>query len=147
MRAISRLAAYEDALQAVFARQHERLTSDYRLAQTNAAHAYLTAWLICVLALAGTAAYIVHVRRRVLRPVELLGHVMRVVSEDHNYTHRAYAYGHPAVIHAAGAFDEMMAGIQASFERVATAAPAVVAPALSITNFPRHNQSEPVSEK
>jgi hypothetical protein len=116
-RTLARLAAHEDVLQAAFGQHHERMAAGYQRAQTAAERTYFAALLACLAVLAVGIAYVLHVRRRIIEPVELLGHVMRVVSEDHNYTHRAPACGHPAVVHMAGAFDRMMAGIQASFER------------------------------
>jgi hypothetical protein len=70
---------------------------------------------------------------------------MRVINEDHDYTHRAHVYGHPAVVRMAGAFDEMMSGIQVSFERVAGAAPgdsAVATEVVAVASTPNSGSVE-----
>jgi hypothetical protein len=138
-RTLARLAAHEDVLQAALSQHHDQLAAAYRRAQTDAEHAYLAALLACLAILAGSVAYVLHVRRRIIGPLELLGHVMRVVSEDHNYTHRAPACAHPAAVHLAAAFDRMMAGIQASFERTAPGVATVERAAITLAGSVERN--------
>jgi hypothetical protein len=123
-QSLSRLAAHEEVLQAIFAQHHERMDAAYRLAAAAAARAQVVLILVCLLATAAVAAHAWYVRRRIIGPVALLGHVMRVVSADHNHTHRAHVYGHPAVVRLAGAFNDMMSSVQAAYPRDAGAGPA-----------------------
>ena len=117
-RTLARLAAHEDVLQAAFARHHERMIADYRLAQSGSRYAYLIAIVVCALGIAGGAGYVVHVRRRIIGPVTLLGQAMNAMRQEHNFSRRADVHGHPAVAHLTGEFNELIAAIQASLQRV-----------------------------
>ena len=103
---------------AALAQHHERMVEEFKSTQNGAHYAYAAALLVCLLSLAGGTAYVLHVRRRILGPVALLGHVMNTMRQDFSFARRASAHGHPAVANMTGEFNELMAGIQASLLRV-----------------------------
>jgi methyl-accepting chemotaxis protein len=121
---------------AAFAQHHERMAADYRLAQADSRIAYCIALLACVLGIAGGAGYVLHVRRRIMEPVALLGHVMRVMGEDHNFSRRAGTQGHPAIGRVSGEFNALMSAIQASMQRVLGEASEVNAAATRVAGAP-----------
>lgn len=117
-RSFERLAAHEDVLQSMLGQHHERMVVEFGLAQSGSRTAYLIAILAGLAGVAAFAGYFVHVKRRIIGPVAVLGHVMSVMREDHNFSRRAGVHGHPAVAQATGEFNELMAGIQLSLQRV-----------------------------
>jgi methyl-accepting chemotaxis protein len=101
-----------------FAQHHERMVEEYQTARTGARNAYAIAMLLFVLGIGGGAWHVLQMRRQVIGPLALLGHVMNVMRDDHNFSRRAGLQGHPAVAQVSGEFNELMVGLQASLQRV-----------------------------
>ncbi len=125
-----------DALAAV-EQHHERMAAETHAARNSSRHAYVLALLVSMLAIAACTAYYVYMRRSLVAPVALLGHLMSVMRQDHNFSRRASAHGHPVEEDIAGQFNELMSEIQIAMKRVVDEAQQLGAVAARVAGAPR----------
>jgi len=122
---------------AAFAQHQQRLSAESREAHAASRTGYMVVLLIGALGIAGGVGYFLSVRRQLVEPVRLLGHVLHVMRNDHNFSRRASVHGHPAVAQLTGEFNELMTGIQGSMQRVMEEVHALNAAAVRVAGSPQ----------